>query len=190
MSAFVIGDTHWGHAKSLSFIQPDGSPLRPFNSVEEMDEIMVERWNAVVRQKDTVYHLGDVAIPRRSLANLAKCNGRKILIRGNHDTFKLKDYAEHFEDIRGAHFHQPGSLMPGGIVFTHIPVHPDNLQGHYRGNVHGHLHCHLAIKDGQADGRYFNACVERNNFSPVPLEMVIDYFRSDGRAQADVQHAH
>jgi len=190
MSAFVIGDTHWGHAKSLSFIQPDGSPLRPFNSVEEMDEIMVERWNAVVRQKDTVYHLGDVAIPRRSLANLAKCNGRKILIRGNHDTFKLKDYAEHFEDIRGAHFHQPGSLMPGGIVFTHIPVHPDNLQGHYRGNVHGHLHCHLAIKDGQADGRYFNACVERNNFSPVPLEMVIDYFRSNGRAQADVQHAH
>jgi calcineurin-like phosphoesterase family protein len=57
MSAFVIADTHWGHAKSLSFIQPDGSPLRPFDSVEEMDETMVERWNATVGKKDTIYHL-------------------------------------------------------------------------------------------------------------------------------------
>jgi calcineurin-like phosphoesterase family protein len=48
MSAFVTADSHFGHAKSLSFIQPDGSPLRPFDSVEEMDETMVERWNATV----------------------------------------------------------------------------------------------------------------------------------------------
>ena len=185
MSAFVTGDTHWGHAKSLSFLTPDGSPLRPFSSCEEMDETMVERWNAVVRQKDTVYHLGDVAIPRSGLKNLARCNGRKILIRGNHDTFKLKDYAEYFEDIRGAHFHQPGSLMLGGLVFTHIPVHPDNLQGHYRGNVHGHLHYQVK-KDGQVDTRYFNACVERNNFTPVALEQVIDHFKTNGCRSADV----
>jgi hypothetical protein len=38
MSAFVTADSHFGHAKSLSFIQPDGSSLRPFDSVEEMDE--------------------------------------------------------------------------------------------------------------------------------------------------------
>jgi calcineurin-like phosphoesterase family protein len=189
MSAFVIGDTHWGHSKSLSFLTPDGSHLRPFSSCEEMDETMVERWNAVVHQKDTVYHLGDVAIPRSGLKNLAKCNGRKILIRGNHDTFKLKDYAEYFEDIRGAHFYQAGSKMLGGLIFTHIPVHPENLQGHYRGNVHGHLHCHQVIKDGQIDTRYFNACVERNNFTPVALDEVIDYFKINGRGSADIQHA-
>lgn len=186
MSAFVIGDTHWGHAKSLSFIQPDGSPLRPFSSCEEMDETMVERWNAVVKDKDTVYHLGDVAIPRSGLKNLAKCNGRKILIRGNHDTFKLKDYAEYFEDIRGAMFHHAGNQLPGGLIFTHIPVHPDNLRGHYLGCVHGHLHCHLVVRDGQIDKRYFNACVERNGFAPVALDDIVAYFKGDGRAQADV----
>jgi calcineurin-like phosphoesterase family protein len=130
-----------------------------------------------------------VAIPRRGLKNLTKCNGRKILIRGNHDTFKLKDYAEYFEDIRGAHFHQAGSKMLGGLIFTHIPVHPENLQGHYRGNVHGHLHCHQVIKDGQIDTRYFNACVEKNNFTPVALDEVIDYFKINGRGSADIQHA-
>ena len=142
-----------------------------------MDEAMVERWNSVVKDKDSVYHLGDVAIPRSGLANLAKCNGRKILIRGNHDILKLKDYAEYFEDIRGAMFHHAGNRLPGGLIFTHIPVHPDNLRGHYLGCVHGHLHCHQVFnKENQVDTRYFNACVERNNFTPVPLDQIVQYF--------------
>lgn len=177
MSAFVIADSHFGHAKSLSFIQPDGSPLRPFSSVEEMDETMVEQWNSVVKEKDTVYHLGDVAIPRSGLASLAKCNGRKVLIRGNHDIFKLKDYTEHFEDIRGAMFHRAGDVLPGGLVFTHIPVHPSSISGRYLGNVHGHLHCHQVFnEENQVDTRYFSACVERNNFTPVSLDQIVQYF--------------
>ena len=178
MSAFVIGDTHWGHTKSLSFVQPDGSPLRPFSSCEEMDQFMVDQWNSVVKAKDTVYHLGDVAIPRRGLKNLERCNGRKVLIKGNHDSYRLKDYVEYFDDIRGAMFHHCGNALPGGLIFTHIPVHPDNLQGHYLGNVHGHLHCHQVIKDGKVDPRFFNACVERNNFTPVELEQVIEHFKN------------
>ena len=176
MSAFVIGDTHFGHTKSLSFVQPDGSPLRPFSSVEEMDETMVERWNAAVNKHDTVYHLGDVVIPRASLKILERLNGRKILIRGNHDQGALKDYSKHFEDVRGAFFHPGDSTMRGGLIFTHIPVHPSCLSGHYLGNVHGHLHCHQVTLDGQVDRRYFNACVERNNFTPVPFDDVKAYF--------------
>lgn len=85
MSAFVIADTHWGHAKSLSFLKPNGERLRPFDSVEEMDEYMVNNWNRVVNKSDTVYHLGDAVIPRKSLSTLERLKGRKILIRGNHE---------------------------------------------------------------------------------------------------------
>ena len=178
MTAFVTADTHFGHSKSLGFIKPDGERLRPFNSVEEMDELMVENWNKVVNNKDTVYHLGDVVIPRSSLKLLGRLKGRKILIRGNHDQFKLKDYAEYFEDIRGAHFHQRGSTLSGGLIMTHIPVHPWNLQGHYRGNIHGHLHCHQIMDGDEPDHKYFNACVERNNFAPVAFDTVFDYFQT------------
>jgi calcineurin-like phosphoesterase family protein len=177
MTAFVIADTHWGHAKSLTFLTRDGERLRPFDSVEEMDELMVENWNKVVNNTDTVYHLGDVVIPRASLKLLGRLKGRKILIRGNHDRFKLKDYAEHFEDIRGAHYHQPGSTFLGGLIMTHIPVHPENLQGHYRGNIHGHLHLYKVMDGEQEDRKYFNACVECNNFTPVAFDTVLDYFR-------------
>jgi calcineurin-like phosphoesterase family protein len=178
MSAFVTADTHFGHAKSLSFMQPDGSPLRPFSSCEEMDETMVERWNATVGKKDTIYHLGDVIIPRKSLPILERLNGRKILIKGNHDQHvKLSEWAKYFEDIRGAFFHPGDSTMRGGLIFTHVPVHPSCLSGHYLGNVHGHLHCHQIIDDGKVDRRYYNACVERHNFYPVALDTIKDYFR-------------
>jgi calcineurin-like phosphoesterase family protein len=177
MSAFVTADTHFGHSKSLSFIQPDGSPLRPFDSVEEMDETMVANWNAVVGPRDTVYHLGDVVIPRASLKILDRLNGRKILVRGNHDQGPLKDFSRYFEDVRGAFFHPGDSTMRGGLIFTHIPVHPSCLTGHYLGNVHGHLHCHQIITDGEVDRRYYNCCVERNDFAPVPLETIKEYFR-------------
>ena len=63
VNRFVISDTHFGHTNSWEkFKLSDGSPLRPFSSTEEMDETMIERWNAKVKQQDTVYHLGDVGL--------------------------------------------------------------------------------------------------------------------------------
>ncbi len=169
-SIFVIGDTHFGHEKLLSAVQPDGSPLRPFSSAEEMDEALIENWNSVVTPSDTVYHLGDVCIPRSGIKCLLRCNGRKILFRGNHDSnFKLKELAKYFDDIRGCFYRD-------GVVFSHFPVHPSNLKGPYKGNVHGHLHCHLIYRDSDIDRRYFNSCVERNNFTPVSYDTVKKYF--------------
>ena len=180
MSAFVIADTHFGHAKSLTFFKPDGERLRPFDSVEEMDEYMVDNWNQVVKKCDTVYHLGDVVIPRKSLSTLERLNGRKILIRGNHDLGPLKDFSKHFEDVRGAFFHPGDSTMRGGVVMTHVPVHPSCLSGHYLGNIHGHTHSNLIQgSDGLPDPKYFNACVEHHDFTPVSFDMIKEYFKNN-----------
>jgi calcineurin-like phosphoesterase family protein len=183
MSAFVISDTHFGHAKMLEFMRPDGERLRPFASLEEMHQTLVERWNNVVHAKDRIYVLGDVAIPRSGLHVLDRLNGSKVLVRGNHDIFKFQDYAKYFHDIRGAFFRD-------GLIYTHIPVHPANLTGRYIGNVHGHLHCHLIRHDdGSVDKRYFNACVEVNNFMPVALDCIQNYFGLGHGRASDVQHA-
>lgn len=181
---FVTADTHFGHAKSISFVRPDGTLLRPFSSVEEMDETLVQNWNNIVNKHDTVYHLGDVVIPRPSLKILNRLNGRKILIRGNHDQGQLKDFSQYFEDVRGAFFFRPGSDFLGGLIFTHIPVHPACLSGHYKGNVHGHTHCHLVMDGDQVDGRYFNTCVENNNFTPVPIDTIKKYFNNGRNVEA------
>lgn len=144
--------------------------MRPFDSLEHMHDVLVERWNKVVHVKDTVYHLGDVAIPRSGLQVLERLNGRKILIRGNHDIFKLRDYAKYFEDIRGCHFRD-------GLVFSHIPLHRDCfISERYKGNVHGHLHRYRVKYQEEIDPLYFSACVEVNDFTPVPWEKVREYF--------------
>lgn len=163
---FVISDTHFGHKNMLNFKQPNGEPVRAFESVEEMDDYMVAQWNSVVGPKDRVYHLGDVAINRACIKTVARCNGKKILIKGNHDIFKLADYAPYFEDIRAYKvFHTQG-------ILSHIPLHPSQLE-RFPVNVHGHLHCHEV-----GSPNYRNVCVEKVNYTPQPLELIFSSYGS------------
>lgn len=185
-TTFLISDTHFGHEKTCTvFKRPDGSPLRPFSSAEEMDEAMISRWNSRVRPNDKVYHLGDVVINRRYLHVLARLNGDKVLIRGNHDIFQLADYTPYFRDIRGYD-------VKNGMILSHIPVHVESL-ARFGTNIHGHLHANrvmrmrgIDIASGQVlysneiDARYHCVCVEQTDFAPISLEEVYDRIRSEG----------
>jgi calcineurin-like phosphoesterase family protein len=97
---------------------------------------------------------------------LARRNGIPFFT-GN--CFKLRDYAKYFEDIRGCHFKDK-------LIFCHIPVHRACFEGRYKGCVHGHLHVHQVMHEGNPDPFYFNTCVERNNFTPVSLDAIRQYF--------------
>ena len=160
---FVISDTHFGHAATVEkFKRPDGSPLRDFSSCEEMDNTIVENWNKVVGDNDVVYHLGDVVINRKFLPILERLKGDLVLIKGNHDIFKLSDYTKYFRDIRAYH-------VVDNIIFSHIPIHVESKE-RFRANVHGHLHWNLA-SDGK-DPFYKNVCVERINYTPISLDEI------------------
>lgn len=157
MNRFFISDTHFGHDNINHFLDNCGNKLRPFANAQEMDDALVENWNKVVGIHDKVYHLGDVAIPKSGLQVLKRLNGNKVLIRGNHDVYKLKDYAEHFKDIRGA-------FVMDQIIFTHIPIHKE-CSSRFIANVHGHLHA-----NNLNDPFYINVSVEQIGFTPISYE--------------------
>ena len=162
MSSFLISDTHLTHENILTFVKENGERLRPFDSVEEMDELIISNWNGLVHPKDTIYHLGDVVINRKALSILDRLNGRKVLIRGNHDIFKLRDYVKYFKDIRAY------KVFPEyRIICSHIPLHPSCLE-RWKLNVHGHLHGNKLDDD-----KYISVCVEQTDYKPVPLEEII-----------------
>ena len=169
MNRFLISDTHFGHTNTWEkFTLTDGSPLRPFTSTEEMDETMVDNWNKTVRSNDTVYHLGDVVIAKRNLETVKRLNGRKILIRGNHDIFKDKDYYEAgFEQIHGVR------VFVDQFILSHIPLHPDCVSERFKLNVHGHLHGNRIMINGEIDPRYLSVCVEQINFTPISFDDVM-----------------
>lgn len=130
-----------------------------------MDQALIDNWNSIVSPNDRIYHLGDVAIPRRGLGCLSQLNGRKILVRGNHDIFKLGDYTKYFDDIRGCHYLD-------NYILTHIPIHECGLN-RYKGNIHGHLHYRRVLgADGQPDPRYKCVCVEHTQYKPIDFEQV------------------
>ena len=171
-ATYLISDTHFGHAGVCKFLRDDGTKLRPWDSPEEMDEEMIKRWNETVRPKDKVYHLGDVVINRKALKTLGRLNGEKVLIKGNHDIFKLEDYTPYFKDIRGYH-------VMHGMILSHIPIHPESL-ARFGTNIHGHLHSNRVMADGVIDPRYQCVCVEQTNFRPILFEDVIKRIIDEG----------
>lgn len=156
---WLIADPHFGHEGVCKFKREDGSDLRPWDHPDAMDEALIENWNNVVDDKDRVYVLGDLCINRRTIKTVGRCKGRKVLVKGNHDIFKLKDYLPYFDDIR-AYVVQKG---PDGqkIILSHIPVHPESL-GRWGFNIHGHLHSNVVD-----DPRYMCVSVEQTDFTPI-----------------------
>lgn len=165
MKTFLIADLHFGHEGVCHFLNQYGNPLRPFLTAEEMDEEIIERWNKKVSPNDKVYVLGDVAMSRKHISTIGRCNGTKVLIKGNHDLFKLSDYTPYFKDIRGSH-------KLDSFILTHIPIHPESVARWTSGNIHGHLHSYNVRKDGVKDDRYFCVSVEQIDYAPIDFEEI------------------
>jgi calcineurin-like phosphoesterase family protein len=185
-AVFLTSDTHFGHAGVCRFTEADGvTKIRPWTDPDEMDEEMIKRWNATVRPNDKVYHLGDVVINRKALKTLARLNGDKVLIRGNHDIFPDTEYREYFRELRAYH-------VMNGMILSHIPLHEASL-GRFGVNIHGHLHSNrvkkargIDAKTGatlystENDVRYHCVCVEQTDFTPILFEDVIKRIEAEG----------
>ncbi len=189
MTVFFCSDTHFDHKNVIKFTLDDGftpmrriidkttGAVRPFYSVEEMNEHIIENWNRVVSPQDKVYHLGDFSFGKNPTTIGKRLNGHKRLVRGNHDGNKLKEYAAIFEEVYGVR-HLPG------CVLSHVPLHPDCLE-RWGLNIHGHLHANRVKKlvypqlgfyldhpTEVEDRRYLNVAVEQINYTPISAEEI------------------
>jgi calcineurin-like phosphoesterase family protein len=189
MARFFTSDTHFGHERIISLCN------RPFSSVDEMNEAMIENWNEVVKSTDTVIHFGDVALGKiaESLPLIERLNGYKVLIPGNHDRIfsgekqKMRDrFQEQYEWVFN------GGIMPeisrfkiGGraVMGSHFPYSGDSHgEDRYADKrpkdeglpiIHGHVHDEWA-----ENGRMFNAGVDVRDFRPVHEDVVVDWLKS------------
>lgn len=167
---WFTSDTHFCHRNIIKYED------RPFTDVEQMNSEIIHRWNEVVAPEDTVYHLGDVALgpAERFYPLVAALNGRKILIRGNHDGHSKEWYI-----ARGfAGVYPSLMLYVNGrrILLTHEPNKglDDDYDLHFFGHVHDKAH------HGEFQGDYPTIarngaclCVERWNYYPVELDELL-----------------
>ena len=164
---WIISDHHFSHANMCKFTNYDGSKVRPWTDVNEMDEAMINSWNSVVKDWDKLYHLGDFSMGWKELPGkvMGRLKGRKRLVRGNHDMCPTSEYMKYFEDIYGVRVFSESKL-----IFSHYPLHAESIKEGWL-NVHGHLHDnYVKMKNGLADPRYFNVSVERINYTPIHFD--------------------
>lgn len=170
---FVISDTHFNHANILNFKDSNDLLIRPgFKDVQEMDQTIIDRWNAIVRPDDIIYHLGDVMFGHKDNLGriLPRLMGRKRLIMGNHD-YDASDFMPYFDKIMSwRHFGKNEFKIP--VIMTHFPLHTSSFQYKNNGtgiNIHGHIH-----EKTIGDPSWINVSVERTNYSPVAIEDIVN----------------
>ena len=121
-----ISDPHFFHDSLNGFLDHRG-----FSGFEEMNAYMVKQWNNNVTRKDQVYILGDFSISRGRATNkiLDKLNGKKYLIKGNHDRF-LED--KEFDRTLFGWVKPYAEVQDEGrkVILSHYPVFCYN--GQYR----------------------------------------------------------
>ena len=78
---YFTSDTHFQHTNIIKYCN------RPFKDVDEMNERLINNWNSIVSNDDTIYHPGDFCLSNdKEIINIFKrLNDNKILICGNHD---------------------------------------------------------------------------------------------------------
>ena len=94
---FFTSDLHFGHRNIIRLCN------RPFSSIEEMDNLLIQNWNHKVNRNDTVYILGDLMFRNEKPPEeyLRQLKGKKHLLVGNHDRQWIKacDLSQFFESV-------------------------------------------------------------------------------------------
>lgn len=155
---YWTSDTHFDHANIIKYC------ARPFSNVEEMNEILIDRWNFRVNSEDTVYHLGDFQLGKKERISeiLSRLKGHKILIKGNHDRSMLAMHKLGFDAV----FESLVSIIDGHQIFM---SHNPDMQPSYRFigkyiRLCGHVHEKWKRKDDT-----INVGVDQWNFTPRTL---------------------
>jgi calcineurin-like phosphoesterase family protein len=162
---FFTSDHHFWHRKIHEYCG------RPWSVVEEMNEVMVSRWNAVVKPEDTVYHLGDFCFgPTEKIAAMrARLNGKIILTRGNHDRSKASMFRAGFDAV-----YKRLDIALDGYTLTalHDPDKVGDSSADYI--LCGHVH-----ESWKSRGNIINVGVDKWDFTPVSWDRLLTYMKEE-----------
>lgn len=169
---FVASDHHLGHEKIITFKNEYGLIRPGFTDIVHHDETIIQCHNAVVKDDDLVYFLGDLSwkTNNEALSKLNRLNGRKRICIGNHDNADWLFRTGLFERV------YLWKYMPElDMILSHVPLSDADMK-RVKYNVHGHTHERewdqkRVMVTNPYNNRY-NASMEMIGYTPVDIEFV------------------
>lgn len=172
---WFISDTHFGHTNIIRFCN------RPFSSIKEMDETIINNWNSVVKPNDIVFHLGDFAFASNARWKqlIQALNGHIYLIVGNHDEIRYPGH-QVFDLFEGVTSQLIVKIDGQAAYLNHYPFlcyggawRKDAVWQLY-GHVHSGPHCE--DKDmarlAMTFPYQYDVGIDNNNYTPVSWEQI------------------
>lgn len=178
MTIYVTSDLHFNHLRILQYCPDRGGPETSWDKVAVMNDVIIRNWNECISPEDEVYIIGDVAMGliEKAPALIRRLNGKKYLIKGNHDKTLVKlmaadpSTADLFEWVKDYHEmtykHGTEKIM---LVMSHFPMAHWHRQAQGSIMLHGHLHgSFCGVK-----GRIKDVGIDTNKLRPYRMEDVV-----------------
>jgi len=171
---YFTSDTHFYHDNIIKYCN------RPFSSVEEMNDRIIENWNDKVSKDSIIFHLGDFAFcNERQLAELVpQLMGTIILIKGNHDSKNNKFLESIFTEVYSQLYI---TIEKQSIYLNHFPLlcFPRRAW-----NLFGHVHSKPGISNIDTSklkyctSTQYDVGMDLNNYTPISFYEVKDKIKT------------
>jgi len=171
---YFTSDLHFYHENAIKFTD------RPYSNADEMNEALIENWNRRIHPNDEVYILGDVTMqgPLKAMAVLRHLNGRKYLVRGNHDLFVDKQAFDKtiFEWVKDYH---RLNIDKKQLILFHFPIEDWDRKKYGSIHLHGHIHStpEYNLENAKNGILRYDVGVDANNMMPVSIEEIFEFFK-------------
>lgn len=168
---FLIADTHLGDDIIIKLEN------RPFKNSKEQTDSIVEKWNSVVNEDDIVYVVGDflhIGCDSYHMEQAKKLNGKKYLVRGNHDTESDEFY---ISECGFAKVYDHPIIVDDFWIFSHEPMYINKYFPY--ANIFGHVHDNPSY--ATFSSRHYCICVERTGYTPITFDAVKETVMEEDR---------
>lgn len=169
---WFTSDLHFWHKNICKYCN------RPFETMEEMHEALINNWNSVVKEDDTVFVLGDMGFCGYDKLEplMSQLNGKKYLIQGNHDSDKIVFRLYEANIIEGYYKMHEVTIIGDEecpdqqLTLCHFPMidWPNKERGAWM--VHGHQH--QLPETPSCSVMHWDVGVDKNNLKPVSFEQL------------------
>lgn len=175
---YFTADLHFGHKNIIAHCK------RPFQSVDHMDSVLIRNWNQKVNSNDEVYILGDFTMEDAATAHryFSALNGKKYLIRGNHDKF-TKHFAAYGDDVVWIKDYHVLRYQKSKFILFHYPILEWESFGKDSIHLYGHIHnSEKSIERTKVLGKNtYNVGVDVNGYEPVSVEQISKIIEKQNR---------